>query len=89
MLRLVANNDRRSRRVSPVTISVQLTLEQLEAIEAALEIACNSRLEDFEQDRNSCEIEALKRAIAAARDVKRFNDAAARLDEILGSSTGT
>jgi hypothetical protein len=89
MLKLITNNERSSRSAVSVTVSVQLTLEQVEAIEAALEFACNSRLEDFERDRKSCEVEALKQAIVAARDVKRFNNAAIHLDAILRSSTGT
>jgi hypothetical protein len=52
---------------------MRLTPDQIQTIQDALEFAYSARLDDFDNDKDCCEVEALHRAVRAARDAKRFS----------------
>ncbi len=51
---------------------MNLTLEEMRIVHEALECACKSKLMEFEQNKDRCDIEAKQTAVRAASDVKRY-----------------
>jgi hypothetical protein len=66
-----------------------LNSDQLRTIQDALEFAYNTKLNDYEKDRDSQEILAMRRAVRSARDVKRFSQAIVYIHDVLRLEGGS
>lgn len=51
---------------------MHLTLEEMRIVHDALECACKSKLKEFEDNKDRCDIEAKQSAVRAAGDIKRY-----------------
>lgn len=51
---------------------MNLTLEEMKVVHEALECACKSKLKEFDQNKDRCDIEAKQKAVRAASDIKRY-----------------
>jgi len=66
-----------------------LNSDQLRTIQDALEFAYSTKLNDYEKDRDSQEILAMRRAVRSARDVKRFSQAIVYIHDVLQLEGGS
>ena len=65
-----------------------LNSDQIRTIQDALELAYNNKVTEFDRDKDSKDILAMRRAVRSARDVKRFSQAIVYISEVLQLDEG-
>jgi hypothetical protein len=52
---------------------MELTLAEMRVLSDALTFAIDTRMKEFDRNRDRCEVKSMQQAVQAARDIKRFD----------------
>jgi len=68
---------------------MHLTPDELRVLSDALTTAIDTRLKEFDTNKNRCEVTSMQQAIRAARDIKRFDRMRSSIRHQLDKETRT